>query len=415
MPLLLEMLNDVVELQMQHPFVQNLITNQSVKFDVFLLELLVGPPIAFGKKFECPIIGLTTLRQSLETANHLIGTPTHPILYPDVLLPFEEPENLLQRVFSAIYALTAHLATVFYIHPQQNLAIEKYFGKGFGTVEQLTSNASLMFINGNPFLDRPRPTMPATIEIGGIHIVPPKPLPTNLKIVLDSASVGVIYFSLGTNVKTKLLSKQVKDILLSVFSELPYTILWKLEDEDLPNSPDNVIVSKWFPQSSVLKHPNTKLFITQGGLQSIDEAIYEGVPMVGMPFFADQPGNINKMVRKGFGLSFDIGSLEKEHFKQTILEVINNPKYGLNVKKASQLGRDKPMSGLEHAVWWVEYLIRHKGAKHLQSPLINISWWKYLLLDVIACLAIAITALCFVVFIGLRFAIWCYVTLIQRS
>lgn len=41
------------------------------------------------------------------------------------------------------------------------------------------------------------------------------------------------------------------------------------------------------------------------------------------------------------------------------------------------------MTGLEKAVWWTEYVIRHKGARHLRSPAVDMSLYQYLLLDVI--------------------------------
>lgn len=44
---------------------------------------------------------------------------------------------------------------------------------------------------------------------------------------------------------------------------------------------------------------------------------------------------------------------------------------------------DQPMTGLERAIWWTEYVIRHKGAKHLKSPWATIPWYQYFLLDVI--------------------------------
>lgn len=41
------------------------------------------------------------------------------------------------------------------------------------------------------------------------------------------------------------------------------------------------------------------------------------------------------------------------------------------------------MTGLEKAVWWTEYVIRHRGAPYFRSAAIDMSWYEYLLLDVI--------------------------------
>lgn len=52
---------------------------------------------------------------------------------------------------------------------------------------------------------------------------------------------------------------------------------------------------------------------------------------------------------------------------------------------------DHPQTPLERAVWWTEYVIRHRGAKHFRSPAANMPWSEYLMADVV------ITVISFVV------------------
>ena len=66
-----------------------------------------------------------------------------------------------------------------------------------------------------------------------------------------SAKNGVIYFSMGSNLKSKDWPEKVKTDLLKMFGELKQTVLWKFE-EDLPNAPNNVHILKWAPQPSIL-------------------------------------------------------------------------------------------------------------------------------------------------------------------
>ena len=68
---------------------------------------------------------------------------------------------------------------------------------------------------------------------------------------MDDAKQGVIYFTLGSLVRTSTLPKHVIEAFRDSFAELPVKVLWKFELE-LENIPDNVYISKWFPQSDIL-------------------------------------------------------------------------------------------------------------------------------------------------------------------
>lgn len=48
----------------------------------------------------------------------------------------------------------------------------------------------------------------------------------------------------------------------------------------------------------------------------------------------------------------------------------------------AELANDEPMSGLEKLVWWTEYVIRNRGAKHLRNPAADLPLYQYFLLDV---------------------------------
>ncbi|KAK5638206.1 hypothetical protein RI129_012501 [Pyrocoelia pectoralis] len=389
---------NTIDRMLDHPEVKKLIHDKNEKFDLVIAEYFFTSVLAFAEKFDCPSIGMFSL-DAWNAMHKMVGNPTHPTLYPDALLPFEGELSLAERVVSFIfYHMNTYLLD--YMQNLQKELVEKHFGSQT-SVQDLSQNISLLFINSDPIFHHVRPLVPSVIQVGGgFHKIPAKPLPKELKVKLDSATNGFIYFSLGSIARRdEFLSPGSIDVLMATFAELPYTVLWKF-DEQLTNKPDNVILSKWFPQQDILKHPNIKLFITQGGLQSMDEAIYEHVPMIGIPFFGDQPFNVKKMVRKGFGLEIDYRSLEKETFKEAILEVINNPKYKETLKYLADLAQDQPMTGLEKAVWWSEYVIRHKGAKHLRSPLLDIPWYQYLLLDVIGVIALVVLVIvCLIYFI----------------
>lgn len=58
----------------------------------------------------------------------------------------------------------------------------------------------------------------------------------------------------------------------------------------------------------------------------MEEAISNAVPVVGMPFFADQPINVKKMVDLGIAISVDYTTVDKESLKSAIMEVATNEK-----------------------------------------------------------------------------------------
>lgn len=81
-----------------------------------------------------------------------------------------------------------------------------------------------------------------------------------LAIFLDEATEGFVYMNLGSNAKSTMMPKKTLEQFIIAFSRLPYKVLWKFENDDLPGKPDNVHIMKWVPQQTVLGNPrNLKL------------------------------------------------------------------------------------------------------------------------------------------------------------
>lgn len=274
-------------------------------------------------------------------------------------------------------------------------------------MEEVYKNVSLVLTNHHFSQGPIRPNVPALIEIGGIQIKEkPDPLPEDLAQIVESSKKGVIFFSLGTNVQGSNLSKDKANMIFNVLSKLPYTVLLKWGDSDFPGQSNNIIYRSWLPQDDLLAHPNVKLFITHGGMGSVVESQYHGVPMVGIPFFGDQHSNIANVEKSGYGLGLDYASFSEEAFRNAVTEVLENPSYTEKVKKFSELYRDRPMTPRQLVRYWVDYVIRHKGAKHMQSPAINMPWWQLYSVDVIGFLMAVILGV-LALFVGLCRFICC--------
>lgn len=70
-----------------------------------------------------------------------------------------------------------------------------------------------------------------------------------------------------------------------------------------------------------------KLFISHGGLGSIMESKYYGVPVLGMPVFGDQPGNVKMAVKEGWAVEADFVSLTEQSLNRALGEVLTNSRY----------------------------------------------------------------------------------------
>lgn len=74
-------------------------------------------------------------------------------------------------------------------------------------------------------------------------------------------------------------------------------------------------------------HKNVKLFITHGGAGGCNEAMFHRVPIIGVPFFGDQPGNVAKYVKEGWARDIMLDEITEESFTEAVTDLLNNKKY----------------------------------------------------------------------------------------
>ncbi|XP_070509619.1 UDP-glycosyltransferase UGT5-like [Chironomus tepperi] len=379
-----ELLNE----QLSHPEVKKLINEkENYKFDIMMMEHTGHfPYLALAEIYNIPVIGIT----SFEAANfgyQFFGSGSNIITNVEQMFPYVANEMTFSQRWECVQA-TISMAIAMMTPPFPFLGYSKVMQEHFPHVEkgifELMDKVELLMVNAHPAMGFVRPLVPNTVQLGFMHIEPPKPLEDGpLKKFLDESENGVVYVSFGTNIKSKDLDQELLDILINVFKNLKQNVLWKFEDDKLPNKPDNVMIQKWLPQADVLAHPNVKAFITQCGQQSTEEAVDRTVPMVLMPFFADQPGIAAKLQQKGVGRYVDIGNLNEKDLKEAIEEVLK-PEYKENAIKLRELVYDQPLSSRDKAIWWIEHFIRHNGTNHQAYPGRLVPFYKKYCLDFIA-------------------------------
>lgn len=119
------------------------------------------------------------------------------------------------------------------------------------------------------------------------------------------------------------------------------------------------------------------------------ETVYHGVPVVTMPVFCDHDANAAKAVLDGYALKLELQTITAENLLWAIKKIIHDRTYKTEVKKRQILLRDQKESPLERAIYWTEYVLRHRGASHLQSPARHLSVLQYYLVDVLAIMLLA--------------------------
>lgn len=120
--------------------------------------------------------------------------------------------------------------------------------------------------------------------------------------------------------------------------------------------------------------------------------------MLFIPFFADQRRNALRSERNGNGLMLPFAKITNETFSAALNEVITNKQYSNRAKELAILFNDNLVHPMNESIYWIEHVMRSKGAKHLKSNAVNMPWFSVLLLDIII-LPIGVVAL---IYFGLK-------------
>jgi len=161
------------------------------------------------------------------------------------------------------------------------------------------------------------------------------------EIDLKKTDRPVIYISLGTVVKgavsffdkcIEAFRNEQVEVIISAGRSFP---IHKLKE-----IPENIKVYDVVPQLLVLKQAD--VFITHGGMNSISEALVHRVPMVVIPFIADQPTNARRIEELGLGRKLDYRSIDSELLRNTVLSVMKDENISDNVSRMQRKMLDAP-------------------------------------------------------------------------
>ncbi|XP_051026300.1 UDP-glucuronosyltransferase 2A1 isoform X4 [Acomys russatus] len=315
-------------------------------------EVLISDPVfpcgdIVALKLGIPFIYSLRFSPASTVEKHCGKVPFPPSYVPAILSELTDQMSFTDRVRNFIsYRMQDYMFDTLWKQ------WDSYYSKALGkptTLCETMGKAEIWLMRTYWDFEFPRPYLPNFEFVGGLHCKPAKALPK---------------------------------------------VLWRYKGKLPATLGPNTRLFDWIPQNDLLGHPKTRAFITHGGTNGIYEAIYHGIPMVGVPMFADQPDNIAHMKAKGAAVEVDMNTMTSADLLNAVRTVINDPSYKENAMRLSRIHHDQPVKPLDRAVFWIEFVMRHKGAKHLRVAAHDLSWVQYHSLDVIgfllACAASAI-------------------------
>ncbi|KAK1604749.1 hypothetical protein QYE76_028422 [Lolium multiflorum] len=142
----------------------------------------------------------------------------------------------------------------------------------------------------------------------------------------------------------------------------------KLSQELKAKCDKNGLIVTWFSQLEVLAHKAIGCFVTHCGWNSTLEAVVSGVPLVGIPHWADQP-TIAKYVESVWGIGVCVqkgknGSLKRGEINRCIREVMDGERkdeYKRNIVKWTQKAKEAMKEGGSSDKYIAEFAAKYSS------------------------------------------------------
>jgi glucuronosyltransferase len=147
------------------------------KFDVVVNDLFhTDCFLPFAYKFKAISIGVSTC-VLMPWANHRLGNPDNPSYIANMFTPSPGQMSFVERTVNAVTTMLYKAMFHFLSDSPTQKLVHQHFGQNTPDLAELARNTSLILVNSHFSLNSPRPLVPGVVEIGGIHIAKPKPLP----------------------------------------------------------------------------------------------------------------------------------------------------------------------------------------------------------------------------------------------
>ncbi|XP_035792267.1 UDP-glucuronosyltransferase 2C1-like isoform X2 [Anopheles albimanus] len=401
----------------------------SFTFQLIIHDQLAGPCLLLLlETFRHPPLVMASAASSYTSSALVFGSPVFTGFVPSQLHDMPLQMGLVDRGYNFLLTHLEVMSRQYFYNPLIDRLVQRHC-ENITSVSQYESSAIRAVVNSMSLLDPPEPRISQIVAVGGLHITPTRPIDVSYLGRDKGKYTKLVLVSFGSNVLISTLGDGTIQALAAVARKMPFVqFLWKTDTNKSPLGmvlPSNVLTAAWFPQNDLLGGGIVDVFVTHGGLLSVQEAIWHGVPMLGVPVYGDQYQNVRRLERLGIGRRLLLEALSAGSLQDHLHALINDEsgralcrfshsRYTERARKISRMVRDAHPAPRAKAVWTIEWVMRNYQTSSellLGVDLNGVGFIEKYTLDVLAFVLLAISC-CTVALYHLSTA--CYRYLIYR-
>jgi MGT family glycosyltransferase len=168
----------------------------------------------------------------------------------------------------------------------------------------------------------------------------------------------LVYISMGT-VNNK--DRELIGSFVRTFTDRDEFVMITVGDRFSPGSfgklPENITIHPWLPQIAVVKRAS--LFINHGGLNSIHDGLYFGVPLLICPQQEEQMISGMRVAELGAGRMLRKEDLTIENVRQAASQLLSDTRFKTNAQKIGETFRTA--GGMKKAADEIESLLKKRS------------------------------------------------------
>ncbi|XP_075254985.1 UDP-glycosyltransferase UGT4-like [Convolutriloba macropyga] len=295
--------------------------DNSLRFDIMITDHIMAGTLIVAEKFNLPVV--------IQTPGIPGGVEHMQDKYP---VPLTEL-IVFKWVYKDCFAWVEN--------QRASDGLPKLDSQGDFLPMEYTDRFPLMIPTSESITAEPHPTA-EYIFFGGMRNESNfKKLDQDLETWIDKKETDIIYISLGTHVDLD--TQSFKSFYQNIEEQSKYRVIWSLslglektakEAGLYGKLSDQIFLSDYLPQYTLLGHSKVKIFVSHMGLGSMVDLIKREIPAIAVPQFGDQFANA--IIMENLSVSKTLPKFDFENLKQAVEVVMADyESFQANLKKIS--------------------------------------------------------------------------------